>query len=103
MLYFYLLSDTLLPRYSTTSNTIQISSWILGRVYDNDHLTGTWTTGEDMTDVPLIPASMAGVNGGGQTGFFERSKPQYEDVDAGSIYSVKLIGSKGQLTNPQCF
>jgi hypothetical protein len=102
MLYFYL-SDTLFPRYSTTSNTIQIASWILGRVYDSDHLTGTWTTGEDMTDVPVIPASMAGVNEGGQTGFFERSKPQYEDVDASEIYSVKLIGAKGLLPNPQYF
>lgn len=56
-----------------------------------------------MTDVPVIPASMAGVNEGGQTGFFERSKPQYEDVDASEIYSVKLIGAKGLLPNPQYF
>jgi hypothetical protein len=30
--------------------------------------------------------SMVGVNDGGQTGFFERNKPRYEDVDANSIY-----------------
>jgi hypothetical protein len=83
VLYFYVLRDN---RYSTTPNTIQLASWILGRVYDNDDLTGIWATGEDMTGVPVIPASMVGVNDGGQTGFFERSKPRYEDVDANSIY-----------------
>jgi hypothetical protein len=80
---FYVLRDN---RYSTTPNTIQLASWILGRVYDNDELTGVWTTGEDMIDVPVIPAQYGWGECGGQTGFFERSKPRYEDVDANSIY-----------------
>jgi hypothetical protein len=46
---------------------------------------------------------MAGTNAAGQTGvFFEQSKPQYNDVDASSFYSVKELGAKGQLPYPQC-
>ena len=97
MLYFYLSDCPLLPRYSTTPNIVQIASWVLGRVYDSDDLTGTFMTGQAMTFVPVIPASMAGVNSYGLTGFFEQSKPQYNDVDASIFYSVKEIGATGLL------
>jgi 5,10-methylenetetrahydrofolate reductase len=54
---FYMYAEiNVLSRCSTTSNPIQIPSWILRRVYGNDDPTGTGTAGEDMTDVPVIPA-----------------------------------------------
>lgn len=39
---------------------------------------------------PSIPASLEGPNG-----FFERSKPQYEDVDVSNFVSIKAMGAVG--------
>lgn len=44
----------------------------------------------DISDAPQKPASLLGDNG-----FFERSKPQYEDVSVDSFVSLKTAGAKG--------
>ncbi|KAF2011120.1 glycoside hydrolase family 55 protein [Aaosphaeria arxii CBS 175.79] len=44
----------------------------------------------DVSGAPQKPASLQGTNG-----FFERSKPQYENVAASSFVSLKAAGAKG--------
>lgn len=47
----------------------------------------------DISGAPEKPAALLGDNG-----FFERSKPQYENLDVGSFVSLKSAGAKGDGT-----
>jgi glucan 1,3-beta-glucosidase len=65
-----------------------IESWTLGRYYDETSPDGTFTTGTTLSkNHPTTGSLMGGPNGG----YFERSKPQYEDLDVSQFLSVKLL------------
>jgi hypothetical protein len=72
-----------------TGGTTTIKSWTLGNIYDANNPTGTF--GPYSFDRPNITPLLSGPNGG----YFERSRPQYENVPASSFLDVKTKGVKG--------
>ncbi|KAH8551651.1 glycoside hydrolase family 55 protein [Umbelopsis sp. PMI_123] len=78
--------DTILA--GTTSSTT-IESWGQGTVYTNSTGAGTFSQG-NLPNVPSKPTALLGTQG-----FFERPRPQYEQYDVNSFYSVQTAGAKG--------
>lgn len=64
-----------------------VASWTQGKVYDPGHSSGTYQAGGALS--PSRPP-IDGLLGGPHGGYFERSKPQYEDVGAGNMWNAKI-------------
>lgn len=74
-----------------TSGSTTIAAWGLGKRYDttNGEASGVWQDGAHFPRAPVISGSLL-KNAGSQTsGFFERSKPQYESLPASSFVNLK--------------
>ncbi|KAH9223997.1 pectate lyase superfamily protein-domain-containing protein [Leptodontidium sp. 2 PMI_412] len=86
-----LLGETLL---TGSAGTMVTRAWGIGRRYDTDSedskLGGTWQFGGAYPRAPEISSSLLKVSGDQNSGFFERSKPQYELVAASNFVNVKL-------------
>ncbi|KAF3935337.1 hypothetical protein ABW19_dt0208341 [Dactylella cylindrospora] len=67
-----------------------IANWVTGRVYDAYDSKGTTFTGVPKY-TPSKPAGLLDSSGK----FFIRSKPQYQNLGAGSFYNVKTAGAQG--------
>lgn len=71
--------------------TLTIDLWGQGKSYSTSNTGGSFTQGNMVRAFPK-PASL--LTNGGNT-FFERSRPQYEQVDVSNIVSVKSLGAVG--------
>lgn len=69
-----------------------IAAWGIGKRYDtsNSEASGVWQDGTAYPRAPVITGSLLKSAGNQQSGFFERSKPQYEALPASSFLNVKL-------------
>ncbi|KAF3930376.1 hypothetical protein AA313_de0203128 [Arthrobotrys entomopaga] len=68
--------------------------WASGVIYDSSHQTGDGKGKSQGTGVTPVtwayPSDLQGTSG-----WFQRSKPQYETTDAGSFTSIRTFGAKG--------
>ena len=64
-----------------------IKSWILGRVYDEDHAGGTFVTGKS-SDLAEREPELVMSNGVATDGYYIRSKPQYEHKSTDDFLTV---------------
>lgn len=71
--------------------TLTIDLWGQGKSYTTSNTGGSFVQGTMSRSFPK-PASL--LTNGGNT-FFERSRPQYEQVDVSSFVSVKSLGAVG--------
>jgi hypothetical protein len=83
-------SNTVLEGGSST-----IESWILGRVYDDDHKEGSFVRGKTSSLGQREP-SLVMTDGVATNGYFIRSKPQYEHKSADFFLSARF-SAKGEL------
>lgn len=68
----------------------RVAAWTEGKVFTPGNPGGQYVSG-NTPQRPSVPSLMGGPMGG----FFERSKPQYENVGAGDIVNVKDRGARG--------
>ncbi|KAK6535009.1 hypothetical protein TWF281_006307 [Arthrobotrys megalospora] len=81
--------STILPG---SSGSTYIKAWGLGKRYDTATAAqGLWQNGAHFPSalVPVIPASLLQVPGDQSSGYFQRSKPQYETVAASNFINAK--------------
>ena len=71
-----------------------IDSWTMGRVYDGASPSGTYQAGAPLSTIRPRTESLMG---GEHNGYFERSKPQYENLAAGDFLSAR-VAAKGDGT-----
>ncbi|KAH7128441.1 pectate lyase superfamily protein-domain-containing protein [Dendryphion nanum] len=64
----------------------KVDSWVQGNAFGTE----LGRVQGDVAGAPVKPQSLMGNNG-----FFERSKPQYENIPASSFVSLKKAGAKG--------
>lgn len=67
-----------------------VDEWALGPVYEGSTTARSYSTGGKIGSYKLHQ-SLLDANGN----YFERAKPQYEDVDVGSFFHVKDAGATG--------
>ncbi|ETS81736.1 hypothetical protein PFICI_06738 [Pestalotiopsis fici W106-1] len=65
-----------------------IESWILGKVYDQNTPNGKYQSGGSLSALHPQTEELRG-----STGFFEREKPQYADLDANTFMSAAITNS----------
>jgi glucan 1,3-beta-glucosidase len=63
-----------------------IETWTSGRYYDDNHPNGALAAGS----LAAHPKTES-LRGGPNSGYFERSKPQYEDLSSSDFLSAKII------------
>lgn len=75
-----------------SSGTVSVPSWGLGKRYDtsNGEASGVWQNGTAFPNFPTISPMLLKSPTNQQSGFFERSKPQYETVPLANFINVKL-------------
>ncbi|KAH8645953.1 beta-1,3-glucanase, partial [Tricladium varicosporioides] len=69
--------------------TQTISSWTLGNYYNSANPNGTF--GPASIGRPTIPSLLGGPNGG----YFEKSRPQYENIPVSGFLNIKTVGAQG--------
>lgn len=69
--------------------TTTIESWILGKIYDKNTSEGRYQAGTRSAAHPTVKELM------GEKGYYEREKPQYEDLDANHFMNARLA-AKGR-------
>lgn len=67
-----------------------VDEWALGPVYEGSTTARSYSTGGKIGSYK-VTQSLLDANGD----YFERAKPQYEDVDVGSFFHVKDAGATG--------
>lgn len=72
-----------------------IGSWILGRVYDDDHKTGSFLKGKTSALEDREP-TLTTTNGVATNGYFIRRKPQYQDKSA-DFFMNAHFAAKGKI------
>ncbi|KAF3932861.1 hypothetical protein ABW19_dt0210235 [Dactylella cylindrospora] len=76
-----------------STGTKFVDAWGLGKLYDgeadSDALNGVWQNGANFPSQPPITGPLLKTPGDKTSGFFERSKPQYETVAASSFVNLK--------------
>ncbi len=78
-----------------TGGSKTIDSWVLGKVYDTNHVDGTPLQGNTLPDKrPRIESLMKG------KAYFEREKPQYNSLDAGTFINVHPVAAGEPLFLP---
>lgn len=70
--------------------SLTIDSWTLGKIYDTENPNGTFQAGGSLSSTSAKTGMLMGDNG-----FFERSKPQYEDLTANDFLNANLAASGG--------
>ncbi|PQK16327.1 hypothetical protein BB8028_0006g06470 [Beauveria bassiana] len=101
------MSDVKTMAFHKTSNTYltggssTISSWILGKVYDEDNVNGSFAKGFYTLKAKRDP-SLVMTNGVSTNGYFIRRKPQYEDKPADYFMSVHPM-AKGDGVHDDSF
>lgn len=83
-------SNTVLEGGSST-----IESWILGRVYDDDHKEGSFVKGK-VSSLAKREPSLVKTDGIATDGYYIRSKPQYEHKSADFFLSARFAAA-GEL------
>ncbi|OAR05731.1 hypothetical protein LLEC1_03459 [Akanthomyces lecanii] len=83
-------SNTKLPGGSSV-----IQSWILGRVYNEDHAEGSFVTGKS-SDLAKREPELVMSNGVATDGYYIRSKPQYEHKSTDEFVTV-AGAAKGRI------
>lgn len=71
-----------------------MESWVWGIVASQESPTGHQVKGEAAKPVRRMPQ---GLLGGPNGGYFEKPKPQYEDVSASSFRNALTSGCKGKI------
>ena len=69
-----------------------IESWGIGQNYGNAAGTANFVTGGDISPKRVISSALLGGTNGG---FFERSRPQYENIPASGFTNIQAGGAKG--------
>jgi hypothetical protein len=72
------------------SSATTVDEWALGPVYEGSTTARSYSKGGKIGSYK-VHQSLLDVNGN----YFERAKPQYEDVDVGSFFHVKDAGAAG--------
>jgi hypothetical protein len=72
-----------------------VISWILGRIYDRNNKSGWFSPGDFVLQRPNISKLLAP-----DGTYFERDKPQYEDLDVSSFWNAKSV-AKGSSPVPK--
>ncbi|KAF3940924.1 hypothetical protein ABW19_dt0203523 [Dactylella cylindrospora] len=73
-----------------SSGFTYVKAWGLGKRYDTANAgQGIWQNGAHFVEAPVIADSLLKQSGNQGSGYFERSKPQYESVPASSFINAK--------------
>lgn len=82
-----------------TSGSTMIAAWGLGKRYDtttSGEASGVWQDGTDFPRAPVISGGLLKNPASETSGFFERSKPQYETLPASAFVNLKTgFGAAG--------
>jgi hypothetical protein len=75
-----------------SSGSVSVPSWGVGKRYDTNagEASGVWQNGTAFPAFPTISTNLLTSASNQQSGFFQRSKPQYETIAAANFVNVKL-------------